>query len=373
MAFERLKILKESEKSSVYLAFDTENRCVMVHKRLHGELTVYDRLLSLPHRYLPKLYEVRHENGETVVCEEYIQGESIAATCATERQLRIWLFELCEVLQWLHGHGIVHRDVKPSNLLIGADGHIRLIDFDAAREPKDEAERDTRLLGTKGYAPPEQYGFSQTDARTDIYALGVTFQELLGSAAAKRRWHPILNRCTALEPKRRYQHVWQIPWAIRGQLLLQRFVIPAAATVAALYLGFALWAYTSDSGVRQAVDIVLQSRRAAVFDTVDMDAINASEADLTLYHGSADEAYYRLNAEYPALAFISTGYKNESGALLFGGFSTLDEIENGRRWYQQFAGLYTADGEHIAPEDCAAYAPAVLRLYRLDVFDTPLL
>ena len=371
MGYERLQTLKESGKSRVYLVFDTENRRMAVEKRLHGELPVYDRLLSMPHPYLPKLYEVRRENGETVVFEEYVSGGSIAAVRATERQKRIWMIELCEVLRYLHANGIVHRDIKPSNLLIGADGHIRLIDFDAAREPKEGSEQDTQLLGTKGYAPPEQYGFAQTDERADIYALGVTFRELLGSAASRGGWRHILNRCTALEPKRRYRHVWQIPWAIRAGLLLRRLLLPAAAMLAALFLGFALWSYTSDVDFRQAIDIVFCSKRDSIFDTIDMDAMKRSDAVLAPYGGTAAESYSRLKSAHPELVFISTKYADESGALLFGGFSALYAIETGERYYQHFTGLYTAEGRYLAPEDCAPYAPAVLQLYNLDVFDTP--
>lgn len=146
---------------------------------------------------------------------------------------------LCKVLRHLHKNGIVHRDIKPSNLLLGADGHIRLIDFDAARETKTDAEQDTRLLGTKGYAPPEQYGFAQTDERADIYALGVTFRELLASAASKDRWRHILNRCTALEPKRRYRHVWMIPAAVRlGRI--RRYALRPVLALLALYAAFSM-------------------------------------------------------------------------------------------------------------------------------------
>ena len=59
-------------------------------------------------------------------------------------------------------------------------------------------------LGTRGYAPPEQFGFAQTDARADLYALGATFRQLLGPVARKGRWRHILRRCTALDPKDRY-------------------------------------------------------------------------------------------------------------------------------------------------------------------------
>ena len=215
MELERLEILKDSEKSKIYLVFDAENRRMLVEKHLQGNLPIYRRLMNLPHPYLPKLYEARSGPDETVVVEEYIEGRSVAEAHPTEKQLRKWLLELCEVLHHLHRNQIVHRDIKPSNLLIGADGHIRLIDFDAAREEKPQAGSDTRLIGTRGYAPPEQYGFAQTDGRADIYALGVTFRQLLGQTAKRSRWRHILKRCTALEPKRRYRYTWQITWALR--------------------------------------------------------------------------------------------------------------------------------------------------------------
>ena len=132
MELERLETLKDSEKSKIYLVFDMENRRMLVEKHLQGNLPIYQRLMNLPHPYLPKLYEVCLRPEETIVVEEYIEGRSIAEAHPAEKQLRKWLLELCEVLHHLHRNQIVHRDIKPSNLLIGADGHIRLIDFDAA-------------------------------------------------------------------------------------------------------------------------------------------------------------------------------------------------------------------------------------------------
>ena len=85
---------------------------------------------------------------------------------------------MCDGLKELHEQKIIHRDIKPSNMILQADGRIRLIDFDAARIFKDNKATDTELLGTKDYAPPEQYGFGQTDPRSDIYSLGVTIKNV---------------------------------------------------------------------------------------------------------------------------------------------------------------------------------------------------
>jgi len=369
--------LEEMKKGKVYLVYDTENHRMAVEKHLQGKTLIYQQLKALSHSYLPQLYAVSYTEGETIVWEEYITGKSLEQIPATEKQVTRWLFELCDVLRFLHRHHILHRDIKPSNLLLGGDGHIRLIDFDAAREEKAEAESDTRLLGTRGYAPPEQYGFAQTDERTDIYALGITVRELLGEKAKTLRWRHILKKCTALEPKKRYHHVWQIAWAIRFGQVRRRLVYPLVTAWLVLVTVFLLWSYTTDTDVHEAINIVLRSRRDLIFDTADMKKIKQSNAKLYLFSGNAEKIYNRLKEKYPNANLISTGYCSDEGYLLFGVFSKSYYIDTGEGFYQEFRGLCYLTAEDkvvlIPPEGCEPYAPAVLQLYHLDVFDTPLL
>lgn len=193
---------------------ETEGGQVFVQKILKGRLPVYQRLLECPHPYLPALHEVDISDESTTVIEEYIDGSPLGSERLSEKQLIGAVKELCSVLEFLHGKGIIHRDIKPSNLILAKDGHIRLIDFDAARMPKEDLEQDTRLLGTRGYAPPEQYGFAQTDERADIYSLGVTFGQLLGDKAQKPRYKRIIRTCTNLNPDKRYQSARQVKRAL---------------------------------------------------------------------------------------------------------------------------------------------------------------
>ena len=102
MDYERLKVLSETEKSSVYLVFDPQRQRMLVEKRMNGEIEVYRRLAELNHPYLPEIELVQIERGETIVIEEYIPGGSLAEIKADERQLSRWLLELCEVLEFLH-------------------------------------------------------------------------------------------------------------------------------------------------------------------------------------------------------------------------------------------------------------------------------
>ncbi|MFI3200122.1 MAG: serine/threonine-protein kinase [Eubacteriales bacterium] len=215
--YQLIKNMKTTQKSQIDLVFDKLGNRLVVRKQFMATIEVYSKLLSLPHKYLPKIYDVKYENGKTYVIEEYIEGASIGTIRIGERQISKWFLELCEVLQFLHNHNILHRDIKPSNMLLGEDGHIRLIDFDAARQVKEMSESDTILLGTRGYAPPEQYGFSQTDIRADIYALGVTLKELLGKRAEYKIYRGIIRKCTEFNPRKRFANVGALALAWKSK------------------------------------------------------------------------------------------------------------------------------------------------------------
>ncbi len=191
---------------------------LFVKKILHGHHAAYEELKSYSHPYLPKIFEAITKGESTIIVEEYIEGQSLGSGELSEKQLHSAIKELCFVLEFLHGNGIIHRDIKPSNIILANDGHIRLIDFDAARMPKDDLEQDTRLLGTRGYAPPEQYGFAQTDERADIYSFGVTLGQLIGKKAQKTPYRRIIRKCTNLNPDKRFQSVKEI----RNSLLFYR-------------------------------------------------------------------------------------------------------------------------------------------------------
>lgn len=210
MEYEEIRELKKSEKSAVYLVREKGGDRLFVRKKLKGRHEVYGVLQDCSHPFLPELYQVTASDAGTVVIEEYIEGRPLCGDSLTPGQMRRAVRELCMVLEFLHKKGIIHRDIKPSNILLAGDGHIRLIDFDAARMYRSDREQDTRLLGTRGYAPPEQYGFAQTDERADIYSLGVTLEQLLGKKANRFAYKRIIRKCTRLDPDKRYQSVRQV-------------------------------------------------------------------------------------------------------------------------------------------------------------------
>lgn len=216
MEFEEVCLIKQSEKSqksnqcTVRLVYEKSEGCFYIWKVLAGEHYIYQILSDCSHSCLPKLYDVTIADGATTVVEEYIEGQSLGRASISVKQFKSVVRDLCSVLEFLHGKGIIHRDIKPSNIIYKKDGHICLIDFDAARMPKDDLEQDTRLLGTRGYAPPEQYGFSQTDARADIYSLGVTLSQIMEGQIYRRRYRRVIKKCMNLNPDKRYQTIRQV-------------------------------------------------------------------------------------------------------------------------------------------------------------------
>lgn len=184
-----------------------------------------ERGAYLPH--LPRIYAVYQLKDELVVVMEYLQGETlqdVVLRCGPSFQLAQEVFpQVCEAVRELHERfnpSLIHRDLKPANIVL-SNGKVFLIDFGIARVYRNGGTADTSHLGTRAYAPPEQYGFGQTDARSDVYALGmVLFYCLTGRTAevADRESafaHPlvpgeyrsIIERACAFDPCNRYGSV----------------------------------------------------------------------------------------------------------------------------------------------------------------------
>lgn len=219
--FEIIKILRQSDKGEVQLAQSKETGEFVIIKKVNFTGLPYKILKKNPHQFFAKILKCAEDTDDVVVVEEFIQGESLIERLQrknflTEDAAQKILLQLCDGLKFLHSLGIIHRDIKPSNLILQADGIVKLIDFDASRIVKENQSEDTNTLGTKGYAPPEQYGYGQTDSRSDIYALGITFQKLLGENY-RGRLKNILSKCTELDPKNRWQSVDELKSALIRQ------------------------------------------------------------------------------------------------------------------------------------------------------------
>jgi len=144
-------------------------------------------LATLDHANLPKVSDFFEEAGKEYLVMDFVQGQTLAAVIETtsgfleEARVLDWMAQLCDVLDYLHTRQppIIFRDLKPDNIMLTPDNKIKLIDFGIARFFQPGKSKDTALYGTMGYASPEQFGTGQTDARSDIYSLGVTLHHLL--------------------------------------------------------------------------------------------------------------------------------------------------------------------------------------------------
>ena len=226
--YQRLQLLHNSPKGKVWRAMDQDSNQKVILRELSRFNPVYEELKKYNFSICPEIYFYTQGESSSTVIEQYIEGSTLADLLAqnyefSPQQIQQMLSRLCHGLKELHKCGIIHRDIKPANLILQnpeLPESLYLIDFDAARLISGHKATDTALLGTRGYAPPEQYGFSQTDARSDIYALGCTFKEILGPQY-HGRLIPILNKCCAIDPQARYQNVDKLLKALNRPPIFQ--------------------------------------------------------------------------------------------------------------------------------------------------------
>lgn len=251
--YEILKQIGKGGMSVVYLAMDTHlNKqwaVKEVQKTANGKnnevivnsfLTEANLMKRLDHPALPRIVDII-DNGQTIyVVMDYIEGESLDKVleeygAQPEDTVFKWAIQICDTLNYLHSQKppIIYRDMKPANVMLKSDGNIKIIDFGIAREYKGTSLSDTTVLGTRGYASPEHYGTSETDARSDIYTLGMTMHHLVTGIDPRtpgyvyvpvRQWNPelsesieeIINKCTQIDPANRYQNCNELMYDLQN-------------------------------------------------------------------------------------------------------------------------------------------------------------
>ncbi len=176
------KIVAVKEMSESAVAANDRERILGSFRR-EAEL-----LARLEHPSLARVSDYFQQEERHYMVMEFIEGETLERTLKRqaeafpEDQVLAWADQLCDVLSYLHRQDpkIIYRDMKPANVMVSNDSdYVKLIDFGIARFFKPGKRKDTVEFGTYGYAPPEQYGKSQTDERADVYALGATLHHLL--------------------------------------------------------------------------------------------------------------------------------------------------------------------------------------------------
>lgn len=176
----------------------------------------YEKLRYISHPHLPEVLDLRVFSDGCIIIEEFVDGITVAEVLQsglyTYNGAKSIVEGVASALCFLHGEGIVHRDIKPENIIIDKQGCVKLIDLNAARTPLQSKTADTVVLGTIGYAPPEQFGIAQSEKTADIYALGVLLNVMLtgrhpSEKLASGKAGRIVLRCTQINPAHRFSSV----------------------------------------------------------------------------------------------------------------------------------------------------------------------
>lgn len=211
--------LKRTEKVEITVWLNKSCEKKLIIKKYNTFVDAYKKLLHVENENLPIVYEVLQDENGTIVLEEFVDGTTVAEILETglytESGACDLILQICNGLKVLHGYGMVHRDIKPENIMVDNNGKVKIIDFDVARTIKENADRDTVIMGTIGYAAPEQFGIAQSDERADIYAIGVLLNVVLtGEHPSKNMYggklRRVIEKCTRLNPNKRFQSVEEL-------------------------------------------------------------------------------------------------------------------------------------------------------------------
>ena len=311
--YEILTLIGQGGMSKVYLARDRRLNKQWAVKEIqkkardkNNEIVVQSAIAEanmikqLDHTAIVRIVDIIETPDVIYIIEDYIEGETLNTILenngAQPQELVIeWAMQICEALEYLHTRKppIIYRDMKPANVMLKPDGNIKIIDFGIAREYKDQSLADTVSLGTKGYAAPEQFGGKgQTDARTDVYCLGVTLYHLVtGHNPCEppyeiypiRHWNPqldpgleaIIEKCTQLNPIDRYQSCAELLYALqhyqengaayraKQKNKLRLFITTAAACILFAIVGVLGLVMRTQTNNADYTQNILQAEKAA--------------------------------------------------------------------------------------------------------------
>ena len=237
-----IHIIKEDERQKITLMYDANSNKRYIQRQIYDDKRdIYKTLASINHPNIPRIINVEFDS-DTVVTEEYIEGKSLRAlmdenTVFTKKQIINIAKQIVSAMEELHKFNIIHRDIKPDNIILDGAGHIWLIDYDIARICRDEIRKDTEAMGTFGYAPIEQFGMMPTDFKTDIYAFGVTLSQLLDKSGVKGSLLKVAEKCKRLDPAQRYQSASKVKSALKRRNLKKVLLI----AVLILAAGIGAW------------------------------------------------------------------------------------------------------------------------------------
>ena len=281
--------LKESEDSSTFLVKETATGilCVLKWGRnrqaefLRNEMEIMKKMADRKLSGIPKAYRIFEENGEVYLVREYIEGMSLAQMVLqkggiSEAEIYRISRKICQTAEQFQNpdEPMIHRDIKPENIVVTPGAEVVFIDFGTMRSYKKDGSRDTFVVGTRGTAAPEQYGYTQTDQRTDVYAIGQTMLYMvsesyemnqLSECAVSRRMKKIIEKACSFEPDKRYGDAAQLRRAVEKCQANNRKKVykKAGAVFGLIAAGYILAIFSQDGTVIENKRIETAEQSAA--------------------------------------------------------------------------------------------------------------
>lgn len=281
--------LKESEDSSTFLVKETATGilCVLKWGRnrqaefLRNEMEIMKKMADRKLSGIPKAYRIFEENGKVYLVREYIEGMSLAQMVLqkggiSEAEIYRISRKICQTAEQFQNpdEPMIHRDIKPENIVVTPGDEVVFIDFGTMRSYKKDGSRDTFVVGTRGTAAPEQYGYTQTDQRTDVYAIGQTMLYMvsesyemnqLSECAVSRRMKKIIEKACSFEPDKRYGDAAQLRRAVEKCQANNRKKVykKAGAVFGLIAAGYILAIFSQDGTVIENKRIETAEQSAA--------------------------------------------------------------------------------------------------------------
>ncbi len=298
-SLKEITLIKENERQKVYLVEDPDGKKYIKRVLSGDKREVYKVLKKITHDNIPTIYDIGFDS-DTIVLEEYVEGIPLSDFMEqrkklNQKQARNISKQILSAMEVLHKANIIHKDIKPDNILIDESYHVWLTDYDIARIYRKEIRKDTETMGTFGYAPIEQFGMLPTDFKTDIYAFGVTLSILLEYINTKGFLFRVAEKCKKVDPSERYQNAKEVERAITWNALKYPLVVIVSVIVLVVFL---IGIFQSQKGIEVNLGGTnhkqIQSIEEATF-----------EGTFSGFQDGSNEALYRNYSYYSQVCIFS--------------------------------------------------------------------
>ena len=310
--YQEIAVWGEDVKTAMKLVRNEEGRTLLCKRIDSSLLPIYRRLINIEHENIVTVYGITKDEYGILAVMEYFPSKTLEEKMLENgifsiRDMKSVILQIAKGVSTIHDLGIVHRDLSANNILIDKSGRVKITDFGIARMYDKDKNADTRILGTHGYAAPEQFGFIQTDRKADVYAIGVLMNVMLSGKMPNEKLYKgdsklmdIIQRCTSMKPSERYEVeeiVDLLGYKISNISILKRRIIKSIPgfrsgnkvkmTLAIIHYVYMILYYL--------MSIISSIAAKNMFNPVSILGFIGSTLGLGYFVGSFDKVAYKMN------------------------------------------------------------------------------